>query len=45
MNQQMKKRMYITLYPDTIKKLIEISSKNHRSKSAMIEKLIQEFKE
>jgi Ribbon-helix-helix protein, copG family. len=45
MNQNMKQRMYITLYPDTIKKLIEISNKNHRSKSAMIEKLIQEFKE
>jgi Ribbon-helix-helix protein, copG family. len=45
MKQNMKQRMYITLYPETIKKLIEISSKNHRSKSAMIEKLIQEFKE
>jgi hypothetical protein len=45
MKENMKKRIYLTLYPDELQKLIEISRKNHRSKSVMVGKLIQDFKE
>jgi Ribbon-helix-helix protein, copG family. len=38
-----KKRLYITLYPDTLEKLNKISKKKNRSRSAMIEKLINDF--
>jgi Ribbon-helix-helix protein, copG family. len=44
MIERMKKRLYITLYPDTIEKLEIISKEMNRSKSAMIEKLIAEYK-
>lgn len=45
MIDRMKKRLYITLYPDTIEKLKKLAEKNKRSLSAMIEKLIIETKE
>lgn len=43
MQYYMKKRLYITLFPDTIDKLKVIAKKNNRSLSAMIEKLIIDF--
>jgi len=41
----MKKRIYITLTPQEIEKLIRISRKNKRSKSNMIGVLIDRYQE